>query len=272
MQRVVVAVDDRHLLGPGEQASHGAGRGPGRNRVRVEKVRGLITLDRGRSIGGKFRGEVRLRVGKQGRGPIFVGNSEPAFGIIEVGPFFFDRFVALLLHGAVEHADEAFVQDVVAERLRHAMAGDQPVGIERHGRRALVADAIFDGEQVLVVNPDGAMELESLAVVVDERHRMSDLQRTRSVLAPHRLGVGQLHGRAGCGDPAELGVEWFLGPRGRQQHDDRRIRIDGLAIFDQREIVEPRAAQIDRSPYARRVDLDARRRCNHLLTRLRCGG
>ena len=121
--------------------------------------------------------EVRFRIGQQGRGPILVGNAEPPVGILEVGSFFLDRFVALLLHRAVEHADEAFVQDVVAERLWRAVARDQPIGIERDRRGAFVVDAVLEGEQVLVVDPNGAMELEPLAVVIDKRDRMADLQR-----------------------------------------------------------------------------------------------
>ena len=47
--------------------------------------------------------------------------------------------VGLFLQALVaEHADQAFVQDVVAERLRRAVARDQRVGIERDRRGALV--------------------------------------------------------------------------------------------------------------------------------------
>ena len=73
-----------------------------------------------------------------------------------------------------QHADQAFVQDVVAERRRRAVARDQRIGIERHRRRALVGDLVLDGEQVLVVDRDGAAEFEPFAVVVDERHRAID--------------------------------------------------------------------------------------------------
>src|SRR5207244_4682773 len=141
-----------------------------------------------------------------------------------------DVRVGLLLQALVaEYPDQPLVQDVVAERLRRSMARDQPEGIERDRRGAIVDDLVLDGEEILVVDRNGAAELEPLAVVVDERHRVAERERARALLLPQRIRSRQLHRRAARRRPAEFGVERMRAARGREQDDRWRIRVDSLA-------------------------------------------
>src|SRR5262249_61830903 len=101
-------------------------------------------------------------------------------------------------------------------------------------RRTLVDDLILEGEEIVLVDRDGAPELEPLAVIVDERHRVADRKRARALLLPDGVRIRQFYHRAGLPEPAEFGEDRMLAARGREQHDRRRIRVDGIAVFDQR--------------------------------------
>src|SRR5690606_14885303 len=70
---------------------------------------------------------------------------------------------------AVEDADQAFMKNEEARRLRRALARDQPVRVERDGRIAIVGDALRDGEQEVLVDRNLAREDEALAVVPGQR-------------------------------------------------------------------------------------------------------
>ena len=127
-----------------------------------------------------FRCAVGVR--QQRRRPVFVGDAEPAVGDVEIdGLFFFDLLVGVFLQaGLAEHADQAFMQNVVAGGLRRAVARNQRIGKKRNRARAFVGDLLLDREQVLVVDRDGAAEFEALAVVIGQRHRMADAERARA--------------------------------------------------------------------------------------------
>src|SRR5262249_26052515 len=151
-------------------------------------------------------------------------------------------------------------------------------------RRALVDDLVLEGEEIVFVDGDGAPELESLAVVVDEGHRPADRKRARALLLPDRVRTRQFHCRAARRGPAEFGVE-RIGAAGRRgEHDRRRVGIDRLAIVDQREIVDAAALECDRARETWRVGGAAGRGCGRggsghwlrggragLRRRLRCG-
>ena len=140
------------------------------------------------------------------------------------------------------------------------------------GAAPLLMTSSLSGEEIVLVDRDGAPELESLAVVVDERHRPADRKRTRALLLPHRVGPRQFHRRAARRRPAELGVERIRAAGRREQHDRRRVRIDRLAIFDQREIVDAAALERDRAGEARRLDVHARGGCERGVPRHRLRG
>ncbi len=220
---------------------HGAG---------VEQIVGLIGLFGADLAGREARLQVRLRVGQQGRGPVLVGDAEPAVGDVEVDRLLFvdDFLVGVFLQGLVaEIADQALVQDVVAGGLRRAVARDQAVGKERDRIGALVHHVFLDGEQVFVVDRDGAAEFEPLAVVIGERHRVADAEVAGADLLPDGVAVGQLLIAVGGAGPAELGIERVGAAGRRQQHDRRRFRIDGLVEFVEREVVDARAFERDRA-------------------------
>ena len=95
----------------------------------------------------------------------------------------FDVLVGDFLQLVAEHADQAFMQDVIAGGHRQAVARNQRVGIKRDRLVGLVGDFVLDGEQELVVDRDGAAEFEAGAVVPGQRHRMADVERAGAAAA-----------------------------------------------------------------------------------------
>jgi hypothetical protein len=88
---------------------------------------------------------------------------------------------------------------------------------------------------------------------------MIDAERAGTLLGPYRVGPGQRCRGAGCRHPAEFGVIGIRRAGRREHHDRRRIRIDGLAVLRQRQIVDTAALEIDRAAEPRGIDSDARR-------------
>src|SRR4029077_13565953 len=103
-----------------------------RNGLRIEQVVGLVGLERSDKLVGKLRRDLGAGVGKQDRGPVFVGDAEPGAGRLKLlGLFLLDIGVGVFLEALVaEYSDHPFVQDVVAEGVGGAMARDQAIGIE----------------------------------------------------------------------------------------------------------------------------------------------
>src|SRR5215472_16749986 len=166
------------------------------------------------------------------------------------------------------------MQNVITLHLRGAVPRNQRIGKQRHRAAAVVGDVVFDGEQIMLVNGDGAPEDEALAVVVSQRHRPAHTERARSFLLPHRVGTGYGGIAAGRGHPAEFGIKGVRRARRREQHDRRRVRIGFFAILRERQIVDAAAFEIDAAAKPRRLDRNARRGCDHSFTRggLRLGG
>ena len=164
------------------------------------------------------------------------------------------------------------MQNVVAERLRRAVARDQRIGKQRDRAAALVLDFVLDGEQIMVVDRDGAAEDQSLAVVVAQRNRMIDGQRAAAFLLPDRIRTRHFLRRAGGRHPAELRVIGVRRARRREQHDRRRAGIDGFAVLLERKIVDARAFEVDAAAKPRRVDRNMRRCRDHRLARVRVDG
>ena len=162
------------------------------------------------------------------------------------------------------------MQNVVALHLRRAVARHQRIGKQRDRVVAFVLHLVFQGEQIAVVDRDGAAEDQACAVVIGQRHRMADAERARALLLPHRVRSRHRRGGAGGGHPAELGVERLRRARRREQHDGRRVAIDGLAILLERQIVDAPAFEVDAAVQRRRGDGDARRSRNHRLARCGC--
>ena len=79
LELLVVAVDDVDLLGAGEEVLVDASGSPRRDGQGGAEIVGLVGLD---VVAGRARRELRidagLGVGKQRRGPILVGDAEPA--------------------------------------------------------------------------------------------------------------------------------------------------------------------------------------------------
>ena len=151
------------------------------------------------------------------------------------------------------------MQDVIAGDLRRAMPRDQPVRIERHCVRALVHHLVLHGEQIFVVDRNGAAELQAVAVVIGQRDGMADVERARAFLLPHGIAGRQFHVAAGDAGPAELGIERVRAAGRRQQNDRRRLGIDRFAELAERNVVDARALERDRALQTIGRDRDALR-------------
>ncbi len=261
VELLLVVIDDAHFLGAGEQPRIRGGAGARRDGAPVEQVVGLIGLQRAELVGAEIRHHMRVGLGQQHGGPVFVGDAQPRIGGVEGEDLLFlDLLVGDFLTAFVaEFSDQAFVQNVVAERLRRAVARDQRERKQRHRFVGLVRHLVLDGEQIFVVDRDAAAEHEALAVVIGERHRMADGERAGTALRPQRVGRWHLQAGAGGIGPAEFGVERIRAAGRRQQHDRRRLRIDGLAELDQSEVVDAAAFERDRALHAIGLDRHARR-------------
>ena len=78
VELLLVVVDDAHFLGAGEQPRIRGGAGARRDGAPVEQVVGLIGLQRAELVGAEMRHHMRVGLGQQRRGPVFVGDAEPA--------------------------------------------------------------------------------------------------------------------------------------------------------------------------------------------------
>jgi hypothetical protein len=118
------------------------------------------------------------------------------------------------------------MQDVVALDLRGAVPRNQRERIQGDRCAADIGDVVLDGEEVTLVDRNGAAEGEAFAIVVFERDGAARRQNAGAFLLPHRIAVGQPRGGASGGDPAELGVIGRRRARRREQYHRRRFRID----------------------------------------------
>ena len=88
-----------------------------------------------------------------------------AGGLVDVGV---GRRVLLVADDALK----SLVQHRIAGDIGHAVAQDEPVGLQRRGRAARIDDRVGDREHVFVVDRDDALEDEARAVVPGQRHRL----------------------------------------------------------------------------------------------------
>ena len=240
-----IEADDAGFLGAGEQPRIGRAGAADRDGLRILQIVGLIGAGGSDQIGREPCLQLCRGVGQQRGGPVFIGDPEPAVGDLEVLHLLFvDLRIAEFLQALLaEIADQAFMQDVVALDLRGAVPRNQRERIQRDRRIADIGDVVLDGEEITLVDRNGAAEGEAVAIVVFQRHRAVRRQAAGAFLLPQRVAIRQPHGGAGGRDPAELGVIGRRRARRREQHDRRRFGIDGVAELDQRQIVDARAFQ-----------------------------
>ena len=141
------------------------------------------------------------------------------------------------------------MQDVeVLQVGRRPVPGDDAVGREPHLLAGGVLDRLGDGEHVVRIDRDRLAEDQAGAVVPDERHRRGLGQRLAALDGPDRRRPGDAACvDAGAGRPAVERVVGVLGPRGLQQRDDRRVRVDRLLEVAELEIVDAGAGQRQRA-------------------------
>ena len=158
------------------------------------------------------------------------------------------------------------MQDVVALDLRGAVPRNQRERIQRDRRIADIGDVVLDGEEIALVDRNGAAEGEAVAIVVFQRHR-----------AVRRKAVRSLPAATACSGRAA--APWS--PR-RRPSRIRRNRDAGVPEGENsttagdlgstvvRNCTSARSSM--RAPFSamlpltlRGVDLDARRRCDRGL-------
>jgi hypothetical protein len=196
-------------------------------------------------------------VGNQGGQPILVRDAEPAAGGLEVELPVVDHIAVVdLLEGLVEHPDQAFVQDVEAQDLRRAGARNQAVGRQLDVRVAVVHHPLGDGEHVVLVELQDALEAQALAVVPSQGHRRSGAEAVR-VRLPQAVAAGQRR-PPGARGPAEIGVIGLDRTDREQQFDQGAVRLDCFTVALEDEIVETAALEGDRAGQGGAVDGNAR--------------
>ena len=114
--------------------------------------------------------EAFLRIGNKRYEPIFVGKADPAAGRLlangRLNDVVINQIVVIdFLQGLVENAEWAFMQNVEAENVRNACPGNQAIGSDADILRCLVADALRDGDQKVLVDPVYLLEDQTFAVV-----------------------------------------------------------------------------------------------------------
>ncbi len=174
-------------------------------------------------------------------------------------PSFFQAGYLSLLQHLVEHADGALHRRL-AYVGRQASALHGAVGGDVHRGGSVVLDAVGDGEQVLRIDLDLAVEGEASGRGVGQLQRMGRGERALRGLGPER-GLVRSAWRA---DPAGDGVVGVVGAQRPQQFHRRRARVGGLAVLLQEQVVEARAGEVDRSGEFRRVHRHARTGCEGL--------
>ena len=129
------------------------------------------------------------------------------------------------------------MRDPVVRVGRLVAAVDQGIGACGDRRRAAVGYVLFDGKHILVVHRDFLREDLALTIIPAQRDRRRRRQG-RAIGRPDRL---RPRDRDAVRNPVEAGVIGSRRPLGRQQADVGRILRDRLAVFGQRQIVDPRA-------------------------------
>ena len=198
------------------------------------------------------------RVRYQCRGPIFVGDAQPAVG--DAGPGLFtsvnDLAVLLLLDAVLaENTDQALEEDPESGRFRFADPRQAAIGGQIGGRGATVDDLVDDGEHVRFVERDGARENQAGAVVEPQVDRRLGRQRRARWCGPDGRRAGHLAGRFGR-LPAELGEIAVRAAARGEQNDGGTAVVDGFAVVVEAQIIDPRAGDIDRARQQIRCDGD----------------
>ena len=204
-------------------------------------------------------------------GPILVGDAEPAAGrLVERNWGFLDLGILGLVKALLaEHADEAFVQHVDGGRCRLVVAGDAAIAGKRHGIGAAIRHLVGNGEHVAVVDGDGAGEGDALFIGIGQRHRRGFGELGAFGRSPYG---GRARQRAGIGvrNIADFGEIAVMRVGRIEQRDDRAVRLYGLAIGLELQVVETRAGQVDRADDRLGVDGKARRLGQRFLARGSC--
>ena len=128
------------------------------------------------------------------------------------------------------------MQDEEAGDRRRACPADQAIGIQRDTLVAGVTDRLGNGEEVVLVEGNAALEDQALAIVPGQRHWRFGSERA-AVRAPWGLRTGYRHVAPGT-DPAMFSIVCEPGSRRREQLDEIAILLHCLPIIVKNNVVD----------------------------------
>ena len=115
-------------------------------------------------------------IGCEDCSPIFIGNSGKSADSFLIGfaasfatgqrIFFVDIGVFFFLQPLfADHADQTFMQDVIARRGRIAVAANEAEGVQRHGLVPVIVNAVGNGQGIALINTEMTLEDKTGAIV-----------------------------------------------------------------------------------------------------------
>ena len=264
----LVVLQHRNRLGAGEQAGGLGDLAAGGDDPRLADIVGFVDVGRTGLGHPVLALDALFLIRDHGGEPVLVGDAGPAAGggdrraaavLQPLGVLHLAQFVA-------EPADRAFMDDLyLAQAGRDALALDRAVGSERHRSRAGVGHGVGHREHEAVVHLDLAGKGQALAGAGAQRQRLAGREGRTLDQLPDGV-CGRQAGQVGAG-PAELGEVGVARALRAQQLHRRRGLVDRLAVVLQEQVVDPRAAQGDRTAQGRSRDRRPGAGCGGLLTR-----
>ena len=189
---------------------------------------------------------------RQNAHPILVGNARPAACRIVRRLFVFGDFiVSVFFQSAVGVSDQSF-QNRPALRRRNVRAPHQSVVEQRKRAVGIVFNTVGHREHIVFVHGNLTNEFQSRLIVPRQSNGLFGRQffvRRR----PNRLRIRQSQSEF-VRNPAEFRKERKRRSDGRKQRDMRTVLFQSFTVFQQRQIVETRAFQPQRSLDRRRFD------------------
>ena len=137
------------------------------------------------------------------------------------------------------------MKDVDAGWRRRAVAAHQTVREQRQRRRQRAFHAVIDGDHVIIIDRQLAAECQAVAIFPGQRHRRSRRKDHRA-RGPDTIRFRHWLGGI-CRSPAEFCEERRHGARLQKKLDIFRIRILGLLISLEHDVVDPETGERNRA-------------------------
>jgi len=143
--------------------------------------------------------------------------------------------------------------------LRLAAARQLGERVERDGGVALIVHLIGDGEQKILIQRNGARHHQPAPILPAQPRRILRRQSALAHNLPQAGLIGQRQFLPRRADPAKLRVPEIARALRHQELHWRRVRLQRGGIVQQAQIVQTRAAQIERADQLVGANLKPRR-------------